>query len=259
MENIKIIFFDIDGTLIDMEKKQISEKMLQTLIELKKRGIIICIATGRSPIALPQFEQVEFDAFLTFNGSYCFNQRETILSNPIPTEDVQQIIQNAQKLQRPVAVATKDRTIANGTDTDLAEYFAFAHQPVIVAEDFAEVAENEAIFQVMLGSEKADYAQVMADTHQAKIVAWWHRAVDIIPLSSGKGSGINKILDYYHFDKSEALAFGDGNNDIEMLEAVGWGVAMDNASEDLKAVADEVIGHVADDGIYNYCVKHGLI
>ncbi|WP_265455474.1 HAD family hydrolase [Enterococcus sp. HY326] len=259
MENIKIIFFDIDGTLIDMEKKQISEKMLQTLIELKKKGIIICIATGRSPIALPQFEQVEFDAFLTFNGSYCFNQRETILSNPIPTEDVRQIIQNASALQRPVAVATKNKTIANGTDADLAEYFGFAHQPVIVSEDFAEVVENEDIFQVMLGSEKKDYDKVMEETHNAKIVAWWNRAVDIIPLSSGKGSGIAKILAYYNFDQSEALAFGDGNNDIEMLKAVGWGVAMDNASEDLKAVADEVIGHVAEDGIYNYCIKHGLI
>lgn len=67
MKNIKMIFFDIDGTLIDMGKKTISPKMVETLIELKKREIIICLATGRSPIALPYFEEIEFDAFLTFN------------------------------------------------------------------------------------------------------------------------------------------------------------------------------------------------
>ena len=52
MNSIKIIFFDIDGTLIDMRTKRISEKMLETLIRLKENGIILCIATGRSPISL---------------------------------------------------------------------------------------------------------------------------------------------------------------------------------------------------------------
>ena len=80
MSAIKIVFFDIDGTLIDKNKKRISEKMLETLRRLKENGTIICIATGRSPIALPHFEGVEFDAFLTFNGSYCFTEDADIFS-----------------------------------------------------------------------------------------------------------------------------------------------------------------------------------
>ena len=54
MKNIKIIFFDIDGTLIDIEKKQISENTLKALTELKKNGIRICIATGRAPMLVPE-------------------------------------------------------------------------------------------------------------------------------------------------------------------------------------------------------------
>ncbi|HIR87077.1 MAG TPA: HAD hydrolase family protein, partial [Candidatus Limivicinus faecipullorum] len=57
----------------------------------------------------------------------------------------------------------------------------------------------------------------------------------------------------------KAIAFGDGNNDIEMLQTVGTGIAMANASEQLKAVADKVCGHVAQDGIYHYCLEQGLI
>ena len=53
MDNTKIIFFDIDGTLIDMEKKCVTEKMLETLRRLQEKGIIICIATGRSPMDVP--------------------------------------------------------------------------------------------------------------------------------------------------------------------------------------------------------------
>ena len=77
--------------------------------------------------------------------------------------------------------------------------------------------------------------------------------------NGGKGIAIDGMLDFYHLSKEEAMAFGDGNNDIEMLQAVGHGIAMQNASEELKAAADEVCGDVAEDGIYFYCKEHGLI
>ena len=67
------------------------------------------------------------------------------------------------------------------------------------------------------------------------------------------------MLEFYHLDAEDAIAFGDGNNDIEMFHAVGTGVAVENASEQLKAEADEVCGHVAEDGIYYYCLERGMI
>lgn len=259
MKKIKIIFFDIDGTLIDMKKKVISDKMLATLQALKKQNIKLCLATGRGPSALPQFAGVDFDAFLTFNGSYCFRPAEAIHAHPIPVGDIQQIIENAQALQRPLAIATKEKIIANGKEPDLIEYFDFAHQQVIVSDRFTATVANEAIYQVMMGARQQEYAQILAGTTDAKITAWWDRAVDIIPATSGKGIGIQKILAYYQLTPEQALAFGDGNNDIEMLKTVGWGLAMGNASEELKAVADEVIGGVDVDGIYHYCLRQGLI
>ena len=74
-----------------------------------------------------------------------------------------------------------------------------------------------------------------------------------------EGIGIEKMLAYYGLDKAEALAFGDGNNDREMLQAVGTGVAMENGSPELKALADEICGPVYEDGIYHYCADKGLI
>lgn len=258
MSQIKIVFFDIDGTLVDMRAKQISEKTLETLRRLKANGIKICIATGRSPATLPRFNGVEFDAYLTYNGSLCYNHSGTIFSNPICGGDVRKLLRNATKLGRPVSIATKDRLAANGTDEDLTEYYAFAHLELTVAENFEAVCREE-IYQIMLGCREAEYAALLDGVAGAKIAAWWDRAVDVIPKSGGKGMGIQKVLAYYHLDRTEALAFGDGNNDIEMLEAVGTGIAMENASEQLKAVADDVCGHVAQDGIYHYCLEHGLI
>lgn len=258
MNKIKIIFFDIDGTLIDMTKKAISDKTVETLLRLKENGVKICIATGRAPDSVPKFDGVDFDAFLTFNGSYCFNSSDVILSTPIPKVDVEKMIENATRINRPVSIAGKDRVVANGTDKDLSDYFGFAKQETPVSDDFDEVLKGE-IYQMMMGGRKDEYDDILKDVENARITAWWDRAVDIIPANGGKGKGIEAILEYYGIDRSESMAFGDGGNDIEMLQTVGTGVAMGNALDNVKAIADEICGTSADDGIYHYCLENGLI
>ena len=258
MEQIKIAFFDVDGTLVDMKKKKISPKTVETLQRLRRRGILICMATGRTPVTVPKFDGVEFDAYLTFNGSLCYNSTDVMFSNAIPSEDVQKLIRNAAAMGRPVSIATKDRLAANGYDDDLAEYYSFAGIPLEVTDDFNAVARQE-VYQVMLGCRASDHQALLQGVAGARITGWWDRAVDVIPANCSKGRGLEKILEYYGIRKEEAIAFGDGNNDLEMLQAVGIGVAMENGSPQLKAVASEVCGHVADDGIYHYCLRNGLI
>lgn len=83
--------------------------------------------------------------------------------------------------------------------------------------------------------------------------------MDIIPANGGKRFGVKKVLDYVPFTKEEAIAFGDDTNDIEMLQAVGTGIAMDNASQNVKAVADVICGSVREEDIYRYCKENHLI
>lgn len=259
LDNIKIIFFDIDGTLIDIHKRKISEKTLQTLIRLKERNFILCLSTGRSPLTVPHFEGWEPDVYLTFNGSYCYTREQVIYRNPLSTEDAKLVVENAAAINRPVSVATPKRLTANGRDKDLVDYYALAKLDVDVSDDFGEVVARDEVYQIMCGGTESEYSALLQNVKNAKIAAWWDRAVDIIPADSGKGVGIENVLAHYHLKKEEALAFGDGNNDIDMLQAVGMGVAMENASDELKAVADDLCGHAAEDGVYHYCVEHGLI
>lgn len=111
----------------------------------------------------------------------------------------------------------------------------------------------------MMGCYKEQYAQALDGMKGAEITAWWNRVVDIIPAGGSRGVAVEKVMEHYHIDRSEAVAFGDGNNDLEMLKAVGHGIAMGNGSDELKEIAEEVCGHVADEGIYYYCKEHGLI
>ena len=70
---------------------------------------------------------------------------------------------------------------------------------------------------------------------------------------------VEKVLEFYGISKADSMAFGDGNNDLEMFGAVGTGVAMGNASEKLKAAAAAHCRTVMEDGIYWYCLEQGLI
>ncbi len=257
-KDIKIAFFDIDGTMIDIGSRKITPNMLKTLSDLQKNGIKICIATGRPPAILPHFQGIDFDTYLTFNASYCYTNDEVIFRNPIPPADVQTVIRNAAKIHRPLALAGASRMGANGSDKDLADYFAISQHDLVIADDFDQLSKEE-IFQIMIGCREEEYETILEDVKGARITAWWDRAADIISATGSKGYGIEKVLDYYHLDKRQAIAFGDGANDIEMLQTVGLGVAMGNAGEHVKAAADDICGTAADDGIFTYCRDHGLI
>lgn len=259
-KDIKIAFFDVDGTLVDMKKKVITPAMIETLKHLKENGIILCMATGRGPYLVPSFPGIDFDVFLSYNASYCYTKDEVIFSNPIPKEDVKAVVENASEIHRPVFLAGVEGGGANGCDKDLADYFAIAKSEVNVLDNFDfEKLMDKKVYQMMVGCYKEEYADILRDVDGARITAWWTRAADITPANGNKGVGVRKILDYYHLDKENAIAFGDGTNDIEMLEAVGTGVAMGNATDDVKTVADAICGHVAEDGIYHYCKEQGLI
>src|SRR5699024_11670865 len=142
-------------------------------------------------------------------------------------------------------------------DQDLIEYYGFAGLSVEIAPDFDEVAARDEIYQIMMGGRAEEYAAILDGADGARIAAWWDRAVDIIPAGGGKGAAVGRMLAHYGLSPVQAMAFGDGNNDIEMLQAVGTGVAMGNASDTLKAAADDVCGDVAEDGVWAYCRAHG--
>ena len=258
MKDIKIAFFDVDGTLVDFQKKDITEKTRQALNALRANGIQICIATGRTPVTVPRFEGVTFDAYLTFNGAYCYDAQGPIFSRTIPAADVKTIIQNAAALHRSICVSTNTELGANGWEQNLADYFAIGNLTLEPSPAFDRLAAGQ-VYQLMVGTPKEEYAALMRGVSGAQIAAWWDRAIDVIPTNTGKGVGVQAVLEHYGLTKDQAMAFGDANNDIEMLRAVGTGVAMGNASQELKAVATCVCRSCSEDGIYWYCKEQGLI
>lgn len=258
MNSVKIIFFDIDGTLVDPATGKISGKTRQALHQLHRNGILVCIATGRPTASLPDFGDLPIDAICAFNGSLCFTGNTVLYNNPISAKDVETVITNALAAGRPVSVASRDRLAANGIEADLAGYYRLVGLELTVSEDFDDVCKSD-IYQIMIGGTAAEENAWIQGTDGVKLARSWHRAVDVIPATSGKGVGIRKIIHHFGLDVSQSMAFGDSYNDTEMLLTVGTGVAMGNAPEEIKALAADRCGHVGEDGIYWYCLEHGMI
>lgn len=255
---IKIAFFDVDGTLLKMGHKELSERTLHTLISLRQNGVKLCMATGRGYLSAPRFPGIDFDALLTFNGSYVTVGDEIIFKCPLDRMDKLQILQNLKDMHRALAISNEHFIITNGTDPDLEQYFRFGNEMLKIDKRFDERV-HEDIYQMMCSCREEEYERILAGTHHTQITAWWDRAADIIPLECGKGNAVRAVLQHFGFTKEEAIAFGDGFNDIEMLEAVGTGVAMGNAKDEIKAHATCTCRSVEEDGVYDFCLEHGLI
>lgn len=262
-DKIKIVFFDIDETLIVKHKDYLPDSVLPAIRKLKANGIIPAIATGRSRCSLPLklralLAQEPIDLFVTMNGQLAVYKDHFIEKHTIPTAKIQVLvdffdahgIEYAFVSDKKIAVSGITPQQKSALDPILRDY--------IVDKDYFK--SNE-VFQLLpFYDETQD--QLIADAQildGLRVVRWDKDSVDLFDAEGSKARGILAVVDYLGLSMDNVMAFGDGLNDLEMLNTVGVGVAMGNAHPQLKDVADYVTDHIEQDGIYNFLVKSGLI
>lgn len=244
---IRVAFFDIDGTLLEMGNPNMSESTIQALFQLREKGIKIVIATGRSTLRMPELP-ISFDGYINFNGQYCVVENKIIYENCLQNDEVQKIIENAHAMNKGVGLAGLNFFGCNLYDERLARYLKNTRPDYPLLNNFKDHTK-EKIFQMVIPVSKEEEEILFKGTKNSKAVRWSSMAADIIPKQGGKQIGIQRVLDAYHISNEEAIAFGDGENDIPMLKMVGCGIAMGNASNLVKEVANYVTDVVQKDGI----------
>jgi Cof subfamily protein (haloacid dehalogenase superfamily) len=254
---IKAVFFDIDGTLISFKTHTIPQSTLQAIRQLKEKGIKIVVATGRSFNQISQLDTIAFDGYITFNGNVCLTaDKEIFFKNSIPKETIQALIkyQEDVKMFPCVFMSEKENTI-NYVDDTVIRSFKILNLPVNEVKDMREAAKNDIIqLNVFLDpSEDTDLMQTALRNCEA--TRWTDLFADVNVKNTNKSTGVEKFLQHWNIDVSETLSFGDGGNDVAMLQYTGIGVAMGDASDSIKAIADYTTDSVDEDGIWN-ALKH---
>lgn len=251
---IKIVFFDIDGTLLPLKQKDLSPELKMALRTLRQKGIKIFLASGRPKFALPKFSGVEFDGAISFNGQYCFDHERVLYDNEMDADEVKMVYANARKMGRAMVACHQDSMYCDRHEKMLDEYFAIARHSVHHIDDFPSYLQKP-VYQMMAAIPETLEEKLLEGTKKIQIVRWWPYACDLIPKDGGKGKAVQGVLKVYGLKKEEAMAFGDGGNDIDMLQAVGLSVAMGNGLQSVKDCCVYTTKTAKEDGVV-YALKH---
>lgn len=262
-EQIKIVFFDIDDTLFVKFKDHLPASVAPALRQLKANGIIPAIATGRAPCSLPAqvyqlIDEVGIELLVTMNGQYVSYQGQEIEKHPIPTDKIAKIVDFFDKNQIEYAFVSQDDVYISNATPELHS----ALDPVLTGYHIDKTYyQRHEVFQILpfYRAEQDEFVENSGILEGLRVVRWDVDSVDLFDAEGSKARGIQAAVRHLGLQMENVMAFGDGLNDLEMMQAVGIGVAMGNAHEDLKAVAQFVTDHIEENGIANFLKKAGLI
>lgn len=241
---IKIIFCDMDGTLLTSENK-LPEGFDEMIAELKRRNVIFAPSSGRQIFSLYRsFEKYRDEfLFLAENGTFVIYRGEEIFSCPLGVENALNVLAVAENFENILRVycGKKDAYILREQDTPefRAEQEKYYTRSGIV-DSFNEIDDEAlkvALFDPTSNSKKNIYDKLAAFHDTLQVVLSSDYWVDIMSPNISKGEAVKNIQRVMNFKPEECAAFGDYLNDYEMLQAVGYGFAMANAHPDLKKIA----------------------
>lgn len=244
---IKAAFFDIDGTLLSFKTHRVSEGTIRAFDRLHKAGVRTFISSGRPMVLIPPMP-VTFEAHITMNGGLVFTPDKVLLSNPIPREDTDAWLDLAKARNICTMIFTADGMMLaqpNEAGMKLRDQLEFTMPPVVAIDEMRGV---EAYQIIALMPPQMD-GEVGALLSHCRLPRWHPAFTDIVANGNSKAAGMDAICRHFGIQQEETIAFGDGANDIEMLQWAGIGIAMGNAATEVKAAADMVTTSVDDEGI----------
>ncbi len=281
--DFKVVCVDLDGTLLPRTKK-ITQTTVDYLVKLQERGIKVIVCTGRNPLEIKEIATLLKSAenksyMVSCNGQFIedFNTGIPIENKRLSQEDCIKIFDLAKKYN-----------ILGFVDNDSEFYQTLSIRtiPLLIKRYikvirnlgwvFKQFAGRKIIYTfnpqkfVKNGLRKIGFYGEYADLQQFSIQlekqlpnqfsrmfiskSWF----EIMDIHVSKGHAIQQLSDLIHIPLSQFIAFGDGENDITMLESAGWGVAMDNALDSVKAISDDITLTSDDEGVIHYLKKIGL-
>ena len=270
MKNNKLIVIDLDGTALH-NHIDLNKKTKAALMAAKVAGHQIVIATGRPARGSLKFYQELglTTPSINFNGAYIHhpvneNFEELIAQIPMETifaifnsEITDYLINGICEYKDHLYVMNQDHLLQDWffcEGCDSIQYGAFTeildcHPSGFILE--AKPGEEQKVIDFL----RLNYADVVTCRQWS---GDFEHIIEVFKSDSNKGAALAKVAEYLNFDPADIIVFGDGDNDIEMFEFAGTSVAMENALDELKAVASTITKSNAEGGIAHYLYENLL-
>ena len=274
----KILFIDVDGTLVDYEN-HLPASAVEAIRLARKAGHKVYICTGRSEAEVyKEIWDIGLDGMIGGNGSYVKHQDTVVLHRHLSKEDCKRIVDYLHEKDLPFYLESNSGLYGSET-------FETAALPAVLAYAGRKGKATEGLTihsffpDLILGADLIrddvnkirfalhsyqDYVDAKASFPEFLVGTWGGAGEtalfgDIGVLGITKASAIDALLDYLHADLQDTIAFGDAKVDIPMLEYCSYGVAMGSGGEEIRAMADYVTDAVDEDGLYKAFAHLGLL
>lgn len=274
MHKIKMIGLDLDGTLLTSDKRLLPFTR-QVLTEAIGRGILVLMATGRPYTGIP--EEIRklpgIRYALTSNGARILDTQtgKALIEHLLPLESAKKALEILQKYDTLQEVYFEGQGYAEAGKLDrisryhhnphMWEYVRSSRKPVaslpeLIARENRDMDKVQALFADM--GELAQAWKELEQYGELVLVSSLGYNIEINAVGVDKGTGLIELGELLGIRPEEIMACGDGDNDIQMLERSGIGVAMGNAEEKVKAAADYIAETNDEEGAAKAIIKYAF-
>lgn len=269
----KLIVSDMDGTLLN-EGHEVSLETEEALRAAKARGVKVVLSTGRPYAGLGQYKE-RLAGLVDYTASYNGALVEDVATGKLYKNNFLDYgaLEYLYELSLALNVGmhfcdeaniyTPNRSVRPATMMD-----ALLNDTPLHVRDVDEIARDARFPKILFAGDKAELDRVTGELpdevyERFTVVRSADVFLEFIHLETSKGTALEQILAFEGLDAAQAIAFGDNENDISMLELAGMGVAMENATDQVKAVADHVTGtnvaHGVAEAIERFVLKKETI
>ncbi|WP_066504144.1 Cof-type HAD-IIB family hydrolase [Abyssisolibacter fermentans] len=262
----KLLALDMDGTLLNSDLK-ISQENKMVIEELKEKGVVVTIATGRTyPAIIAYARELNIDVpIIAYNGGiikYLHNNR-IIYSNNIPVEQCINTIDICKEFDVDCYLYSENKIFIEKQGF-LLEFYEEINKnlkekekiEIVNVKDMKKsLKEDPKIYKIVVFSDNSnavsEVRKKLLKEGNLEVYKSSDCFLDVTNKGASKGFGVKKLAEYLGIDKEKIIAVGDSDNDISMIKYAGLGIAMGNAIDEAKKVADYVTEANNDNGVAN--------
>lgn len=262
----KVLVLDLDGTLTNSEKK-ITQKTKEAIMQMQEKGHVVVLASGRpTPGVLPVAKELKLGEnggyILSYNGAKIIecSSDEVVYQQTLPKDIVPELFEMAEELGIGLMTYGKEGAITNMHRDEYMELEARINS--ISLNPYENPAEHiNFLVNKCLGTAPIDIAPEIEKKYARKFGKRISVSrsepffIELVPLGVDKAASLAKLCEVLGCTKDDMVACGDGFNDISMIEFAGLGVAMENAQEPVKEVADYITLSNDEDGVAHVIQK----